>query len=88
MKKWDGIAGDLQYVDGGDLYKDENDGSIFYKDSSGALRVWCGAEHLTSHLMHLYQITRRSKHEEKNNIHIVNRIKKTPSAVFGSSAVK
>ena len=74
MEQWDGIAGDLQYINGGDLYRDKKDGSIFYKDSGGALRVWCAAERLTSHLMRLYQITRRSKHDEKVNIHIVNRI--------------
>lgn len=74
MKKWNGIHGDFQYIGGGDLYKDEKDGSILYKDSGGALCVWCAAERLTGHLMHLYQITRRSKYEEKTNIHIVNRL--------------
>lgn len=74
MKLWDGIAGNFQHIGGGDLYKDEKDGSIFYKDSGGALRVWCVAERLTSHLMRLYQMTRRSKHDEATKNHIVNRI--------------
>lgn len=54
MKQWDGIAGDLQYI-GGELYKDEKSGSIYYKDSGGAFCVWCAADRLRRHLHRLYQ---------------------------------
>lgn len=56
MKQWDGIAGDLQYINGGELYKDEKSGSIYYKDSCGAFCVWCAADRLRRHLFRLYQI--------------------------------
>ena len=55
MKQWDGIAGDLQYIVG-ELYKDEESGSIYYKDSGGAFCVWCAADRLRRHLHRLYQI--------------------------------
>ena len=56
MKQWDGIAGDLQYINGGELYKDEKSGSIYYKDSGGAFCIWCAADRLRRHLHRLYQI--------------------------------
>ena len=56
MKQWDGIAGDLQYINGGELYKDEKSGSIYYKDSGGAFCVWCAADRLRRHLFRLYQV--------------------------------
>ena len=55
VKQWDGIAGDLQYI-GGELYKDEESGSIYYKDSNGTFCVWCAADRLRRHLHRLYQV--------------------------------
>lgn len=72
MKQWDGIAESWQYIGGGELYKDEESGSIYYKDSGGAFCVWCAADRLRQHLRHLYQITRRSAHDEATKKHIVN----------------
>lgn len=57
MVKWDGIAGFHKYIGGSyELYKDEKDGSIFYKDSTGDLKVWCAGSRLDAHLMRLYQV--------------------------------
>lgn len=60
MKQWDGIAGGLLYIYGNELYKDEESGSIYYKDSGGNFCVWCAAEMLRKHLHRLYQ-----RHGEK-----------------------
>lgn len=72
MERWDGIAGNLKYINGCDLYRDEKSGSIYYKDAGGAFCVWCAADRLQMHLHHLYQITRRSAHDEATKNHIVN----------------
>jgi hypothetical protein len=72
MRRWDGIAGKFLYVNSDGLYKDETDGSIYYKDSGGDFCIWCAAGRLRQHLQHLYQITRRSAHDEKTKKHIVN----------------
>ena len=56
MKQWDGIAGDLQYINGGELYKDEESGSIYYINGDGLLVCRCAADRLRRHLHRLYQI--------------------------------
>lgn len=56
MKQWDGIAGDLQYINCGGLYKDEESGTIYYKDGGGGFCVWCPADRLRRHLFRLHQI--------------------------------
>lgn len=71
MKQWDGIAGDLLYIYGDELYKDEKSGAIYFKDSNGAFCIWCAAEKLREHLHRLYQITRSSAHDEAIKKHIV-----------------
>ena len=56
LRPWSGVCGDLKYKDPDQLLIDE-DGTIYYINSDGDLRIWCGAARLRYHLHRLYQIT-------------------------------